>query len=93
MVVHILKMCTSHLDFSAHLITIRSFSTGVDIKHFMLRWCLACVICNSKSFHSLIFKLDIMIVHTCASSFCANFRAVELRHFFHQKCLGVVWYV
>ena len=26
--------------------------------------CLACVICNSKSFHSFIFKLCIMIVHT-----------------------------
>ena len=25
--------------------------------------CLVCVICNSKSFHSFLFKLCIMIVH------------------------------
>ena len=30
----------------------------------MLRWCLVCVICNSNSFRSFIFKLCIMIVHT-----------------------------
>ena len=29
----------------------------------MLRWCLVCVTCNSNSFHSLIFKLSIIIVH------------------------------
>ena len=26
--------------------------------------CLVCVICNSKTFHSFLFKLFIMIVHT-----------------------------
>ena len=28
-----------------------------------LRWCMVCVICNSNSFHSVILKLYIMIVH------------------------------
>ena len=64
----------------------------------MLRWFLVCVICNSKSFHYLIFKLCLIIVHTlnmCLSFFCKFdkhfliFRAVELRHFFLPKCLGV----
>ena len=34
--------------------------------------CLVCVICNSNSFHSFIFKLCLMIVHTlkmCTSYF------------------------
>ena len=34
--------------------------------------CLVCVICNSNSFHSFIFKLFLMIVHTlkmCTSYF------------------------
>ena len=34
--------------------------------------CLVCVICNSNSFHSYIFKLCLMIVHTlkmCTSYF------------------------
>ena len=62
----------------------------------MLRWFLVCVICNSKSFHSLIFKLCIMIVHTlnmCLSFLCKFdkhffiFRAVELRHFFPSEML------
>ena len=41
----------------------------------MLRGCLVCVICNSNNFHSLIFKLCIMIVHTlnmCTCYFCAH---------------------
>ena len=55
-----------------------------------------CVICNSKSFYSLIFKLCIMIVHTlnmCLSFLCKFykhfliFRAVELRHFFPSEML------
>ena len=29
----------------------------------ILRWCMVCVICNSNSFHSVILKLCIMIVH------------------------------
>ena len=38
----------------------------------MRRGCLVCVNCNSNIFHSLIFKLCIMIVHTlkmCTSYF------------------------
>ena len=37
-----------------------------------LMGCLVCVICNSNSFHSFIFKLCLMIVHTlkmCTSYF------------------------
>ena len=54
-------------------------------------------ICNSKSFHSLIFKLCIMIDHTldmCLSFLCKFdkhfliFRAVELRHFFPSEMLS-----
>ena len=53
--------------------------------------CLVCVICNSERFHSFIFKLCIMFIHTlkmCTFFFCAHFmnifsylRCVELRHF------------
>ena len=62
----------------------------------MLRWFLVCVICNSKSFHSLIFKHCIMIVHTlnmCLSFLCKLdkhfliFRDVERRHFFPSEML------
>ena len=58
-----------------------------------LRGCLVCVICNSNSVHSFIFKLYIMIVHTlkmwtsyfvrlfhCFFSFLTG---VESRHFPH----------
>ena len=57
-----------HLLFCAHLINIFTFFTGVELRHFfpseMCRGCLVCVICNSNSFHSFIFNLCIMIVHT-----------------------------
>ena len=57
-----------HLLFYAHFIDIYfSFLWGLELRHFLLetlRWFLVCVICNSKSFYSLIFKLCIMIVHT-----------------------------
>ena len=63
-----------HLLFCAHLIKKKNLILrGVELRHFpseMLRECLVCVICNSYSFHSFIFKLCIMIVHTlkmCAS--------------------------
>ena len=65
-----------HLLFCAHLINIFSFFTGVELRHFfpseMRRGCQVCVICNSNSFHSFIFKLCIMIIHTlkmCISYF------------------------
>ena len=65
----------------------------------MLKGCLVCVICNTNSIHSFLFKLCIMIVHIlkmCTfyfvhiSGFLFLFlRGVEPRHFFHPKCLGV----
>ena len=66
MIVHTLKMCTFYfVHFSLNFF---SFLTGVKLKTFfpfaMLRGCLACVICNSNSIHSFIFKLHTMIVHT-----------------------------
>ena len=68
-----------HLLFCAHLIYIFSFFTGVELRHFfpseMRTGCLVCVICNSNSFHSFIFKLCIMIVRTlkmCTSFFVFN---------------------
>ena len=103
MIVHTLKMCTSILcTFHEYFF---SFMGVLNLDIFsseMLRWFLVCVICNSKSFHSLIFKLCIMIVHTlnmCLSFLCKFdkhfliFRAVELRHFSHPKCLGGVLFV
>ena len=58
--------------------------------------CLICVICNSKSFHSFLFKLCIMLV--LILKICAHFmnifsflRGVELRHFFCPK--DGVWFV
>ena len=64
--VHLL-FCASSFFFS--------FLRGVELRHFsseMLRGCVVCVICNSNSFHSFIFILYIMIVHTlkmCTSYF------------------------
>ena len=95
-----------HLLFYAHFMNIfHFFSLGggggvlnLDIFSLgMLRWFLVCVICNSKSFYFLIFKLCIMIVHTlnmCLSFLCKFdkhfliFRAVELRHFPSEMLRG-----
>ena len=56
------------LLFCAHFINILLFCTGVELSHFfpseIHKGCLVCVICNSNSFHSFIFKLCTMIVHT-----------------------------
>ena len=61
--------------------------------------CQVCVIYNSKSFHSFLFKLCLIAVHIlkmCTSCFVhvsyffSFFRGVELRHFFHLQCLGGV---
>ena len=77
---------------------------GVELGHFfpskMLGWCLFCVICNSNTFHTFIFKLCIMIID-CSHiedvhpSFCAHLInifsflvGVELRHVFHPKSIG-----
>ena len=66
-----------HLLFYAHFMIFFSF-WGAELRLFpfkMIRWRLVCVICNSNSFHSAIFKLCIMIVHTlklCTSLFRAH---------------------
>ena len=87
-----------HLLFRAHFINIVSFLGVLNLNIFpsqMLRWCLVFVICNT--FHSFIFKLCKMIVHTlkmCTLLFCAHLinifsflMGVQLRHFFHPKSL------
>ena len=107
MIVHILKMCTSYFIYISWMFFLYFFlggGGGLELRHFsleMLRWFLVCVICNSKSFHSLIFKLCTMIVHTLImglSFMCKYnkhfliFRAVELRqNFFQPKCLEGVF--
>ena len=104
MVVHTLKMCTS--PFCAHLINIFSFLRVLNLDIFPSRMhrggSQVCEICNSNSFHSFVFKLCIMIVHTlkiCISYFGTFdkyfliFTGVELRHFFHPKCIGGVRFV
>ena len=55
-----------HLIFCTHFIDFFSFK-GHDLRMFfrkILRGCLVCVICYSNNFHSLIFKLCIIIVYT-----------------------------
>ena len=66
-----------HLLFCAHLINIFLFLGLLNVDMFpskMLRGCLVCVICNSSSFHSFIFKLSVMIVRTLnmCTIFCAH---------------------
>ena len=56
-------LCTFHEYFliffgGGDVLNLGIFSSEI------LRWCLVCVNCNSISFHSFIFKLCIMIVHT-----------------------------
>ena len=69
-----------------------------------LSGCLVCVICNSWSFHSFLFKLCILmavhILKMCTSFFVhillifSHFlRVLDLRHFFHLKWVGGVWFV
>ena len=51
----------------------------------MLRGGLVCVICNSKSFHSFLFKLCIMIVHILNK--CTSYFVHILRPFFiFEEC-------
>ena len=76
-----------HFLFCAHFMNIFSFLGVLNFSSYpskMLRWHLVCVICNSNSFHTFIFKLCIMIVHTlkmCTSLiFYYIFGSVELRH-------------
>ena len=57
-----------HLIFCAHFIDIFVIFRAVKLSHFypseMLTGCLLCLIFNSSSFHSYIFKLCILIVYT-----------------------------
>ena len=65
--------------------------------------CQVCVICNSKCFHSFVFKLCLMIVHIlkmcifylCTFHFFLIFDGFELRHFsikIAEGCLVcVIW--
>ena len=55
-IVYILKMRTFYF---VHIFRPLFIYRGVE-----LRGCLVCVICNSKSFHSFMFKLCIIIVHS-----------------------------
>ena len=102
-IVNTLKMCTSYVmqisQFFFHFFFGGGGILNLDIFLFkMLRWCLVCVMCNSNSFHSLLFKLCIMIVHTLNmyTSFLCTFdkyflifRVVELRYFSFRNAKGV----
>ena len=64
MIIHTRKYMTVHLQFCANLINIFLYFRSVELKIFypseMLRGCLVCVICDSSSFHSFIFKLNML---------------------------------
>ena len=47
----------------------------------MFRWRLACVVCNSKTFHFFIFKLYIMILHTM--KMCTFYTMHIDKYYFH----------
>ena len=62
-IVHTLNMCLPFLcKFDNYFQTFRA----VELRHFPseMLMCLVCLICNSSSFHSFIFNLCFMIVHT-----------------------------
>ena len=69
LIVHTLKMCTSYFvklfycfsHFWSVLNLDMFFHLSISPQHFMR--CQVCVICNSKSFPSFLFKLFLMIVH------------------------------
>ena len=91
-----------HLLFCAHFTTFFSFWGVLNLDSFsskMLRGGLVCAICNSKSFHSFLFKLCIMIVHILKMCtfyfvyilrlFFSFLRGVELRYFSVQNAYRV----
>ena len=91
--VHTLKMCTSYFM----RISLFSFLEMLTLGFFlikMLGWCLVCEMSNSNSFHSLLFKLCIISVHTIF--FCAHLINIflfskgllKLDRFFHPKSFG-----
>ena len=64
MIVHTLKMCTSYF---VHNLKIFLFLRVLNLDIFpsvMRSGCQVCVICNSNSFYTFIFKPCIMTVHT-----------------------------
>ena len=93
-----------HLLFYAHFTNIFFILRGLELRHFSFKMLIWCVMCSSKSFHSLIFKICIIIVHTLNNPTCAPlylwtldkyfliFRVVEFRHF-PSKILRGVWFV
>ena len=91
MIVHTLKMCTSILcTFYEYIFFI---FWGLGLGHVlleMLRWFLVCVICNSSSFHSFIFKLCIMIEHVhpifVHINFDNVFLSVQIRNCYVTYC-------
>ena len=68
MIFHTLNICSLFLGtYDNILIVFRS----VELRHYyvctifgVLTLCNLCVICNSNRFHSFMFKLEIIIVHT-----------------------------
>ena len=85
-IVHTLKIHTFYIV--QRFIFFFSVLTGVGtfFPSEMLRGCLVCVICNSNSIHSFIFKLCIMIVHTL--KMCTSF-FVRLFHCFFSFLMDV----
>ena len=80
-----------HLRVCAHLITsfiFRAVRVGHVIYPKCLKGCLVCVICNSYSFHSFIFKFvryDCSHIEHVYPIFCAHlviFWSVELRQYY-----------
>ena len=76
-----------YLIFCTHFMILFIFfflGGGLEVRFFFRKMvrCLVCVICNSNHFHSLIFKLCIMIVHKlnmCNSYFVHNY--LKISHF------------
>ena len=56
----------------------------------MLRGCLVCVICNSSSFHSFVFKLSILIHTLNMCTFDNIFWSFELRMYYVYTTFGVL---
>ena len=79
-----------HLLFCAHLIIFCYISWSVNLDIIMSTppfGCIHCVICSSNRFHSFIFKLSIMIVHTlktCTSNVVQEQSLVFFVHSFEN---------
>ena len=93
-----------HLIFCAHLLNIFEFLQVLNLDIFfpseMCSGCLVCVICNSNSFHSFMFKLHndcsyIEDVHLFCIHFMIffSFLGVLNLDMFSVKCQDGVWFV